>query len=300
MLESGMARKKEMATLEDESLIRRLLVEFEQARHVDEMGREYWFAREYMEILGYTNWRNFHTLVDRAKVSLEQEAGVIADHFDPSIKMIEAGKGAKRETPDYTLTRHACYLISINGDPAQKPAIAAAQRYFIVQARKQEISEMLHAVGADSDRLAARQKLADTEKVLTELAAPRVTRPDVHLKQIRDAGHAALMGKSSSQIREHLGVPEGRDVMDFADPLLVKGSDFATAITNRQLRDDEKLSGVRKISETHAENHADARGMLTKRRLMPGELPPAEDIRKVQGRLDKRRAKLASKQAELP
>jgi DNA-damage-inducible protein D len=293
-----MAKKQEVAAVEDESLIRRILVEIEHARKSDEQGREYWEARELARILSY-KWQAFEGVIERAKAACAEEGEAVEDHFTHVRKMVPIGSGAERDLPDIELTRRACYHVGISGDPRKKATIAAVQRYFVEQTRKQEIREMLGVAGADADRLAARQKLADTEKELTELAAPRVMRPDVHLQQIRDAGHEALMGKSSSQIREHLGVPDGRDLMDFADPLLVKGSDFATAITNRQLRNDEKLSGVRKISETHAENHADARGMLTKRGLMPGKLPPVEDIRKIQGRLDKRRAKLASRQADL-
>jgi DNA-damage-inducible protein D len=292
------SKKQSGVAVDNGSLISRLLIAFEQAKRIDEHGKEYWLAREYMAILGYANWRTFNTLIDRAKATLEAEGGSVSDHFAASHKMIDLGKGAKRETPDYRLTRRASYLVSINGDPAQKASIAAAQRYFVEQARKQEITEMLGLAGSDAERVEARRKLAATEEELKEVASDRLTRPEEHLRQIRDAGHEALLSKPVKKIRADLGVPEERDVMDFADPLIVKGSDFATALTARQVATDESLKGVGKIKGINAGNHKGVRDVMTGTGMIPGQLPGAGDIRAVQARLERQRAKLLKQNAE--
>src|SRR5262249_39797164 len=140
------------------SLIERLLVAFEQARHVDEHAREYWLAREYAEILGY-KWQSFEAVMTRGRTALSQEGMLVDDHFTDVRKSIPVPKGGQRDIGDIELSRRACYLIGINGDPRKKDTIAAVQRYFVEQTRRQEIADMLDAAGLDRDRLEAHRKL---------------------------------------------------------------------------------------------------------------------------------------------
>lgn len=126
---------------------------FEAIRHTDGNGREYWTARELMEKLGYVKWQHFEEAMGRARISCEVAQGVVSDHFADAGKMIATGKGAKRNVVDYHLTRYACYLIAMNGDP-RKTEIAEAQAYFVRKTREAELlaSGPNHAI---SDRLAA-------------------------------------------------------------------------------------------------------------------------------------------------
>jgi DNA-damage-inducible protein D len=287
-----MAKKSKVPAIqEDGSLINRLLTAFEQARKVDDLGQEYWSAREYGEILGYS-WEGFQDVVERGKAALEASDGPEIDHFRHVSKLITAGKGAQRDIGDIELTRRACYLVGINGDPRKKETIAAVQRYFVEQTRKQEITEMLGVAGADRDRLEACQKLEATRQDMRAAVAPRLTRPDDHYEQIKRRGEAALFDKSPDKVKKDFGIPQDREISDFADSVVVKGMDFAAALTARQVREDEAIKGVKKIGDKHAENNSGVRRVMVEGGQEPNSVKPVGDIRDAQARLDKQRTKL--------
>ena len=114
---------------------------FEDIKHIDELGNEYWLARELQIVLGYHQWRSINDLIKRAKVACKESEYKIDDHFAVQRKMIKLAKGAKRNVIDYKLSRYACYLIVMNGNP-KKEVIALAQTYFAVQTRKMELTEL--------------------------------------------------------------------------------------------------------------------------------------------------------------
>lgn len=292
-----MAKKQKVVPVEDGSLINRLLTAFEQARHIDEHGREYWLAREYSEILGYT-WEGFEGVINRGKAALADEGTSVDDHFRHVSKMIQLGKGGMRDVGDIELSRRGCYISGLNGDPRKKTAIAAVQRYFVEQTRKQEINEILDAVGEDRDRLEAHMKLEVTETELKGEVASRVSRPDDHFEQIKKRGHKALFDKAPDKVKEDWGVPVDRELADFADPVIVKGMDFAASLTARQVRENQNLKGVNKIGAVNEENHKGVRRVMTDSGSFPEKMPPVGDIRDIQGRLEKQRLKLAKRNSE--
>ena len=112
---------------------------FEDIKHIDENGIEFWYARELKIVLDYKEWRKFNNVINKAKDSCENSDISIYDHFVDDDKMVEIGSGAMRKQKDYKLSRYACYLIAQNGD-SRKKVIALAQTYFAVQTRKQEIT----------------------------------------------------------------------------------------------------------------------------------------------------------------
>jgi DNA-damage-inducible protein D len=257
-------------------------------------GEEFWFARDLMGLLGYTKWENFAKVIDKAKQSCYTAGHSVADHFPDVRKTIPMPKGAEKEIDDVMLTRYACYLIAQNGDP-RKVAIAFAQTYFAVQTRRVELIEKRLA---DQERLTARQKLSLSEKELSGLIFERIG-DNSGFARIRSKGDAALFGgKSTQQMKERLNVSGGRALADFLPTITIKAKDFATEITNFNIRrDDLRHEGA--IAHEHVKNNLDVRKVLTDRGIKPEELPPAEDIKKLERRV-KSEEKQIVKQAAKP
>ena len=122
--------KKEIVTYSQQT--------FENIKHTDENGTEFWYARELQTALEYAQWRRFQESIVRAKTACEASGLDVEDHFADVGKMIILAKGAQREIADIKLSRYACYLIVMNGDP-RKEVIALGQTYFAVKTRQKEI-----------------------------------------------------------------------------------------------------------------------------------------------------------------
>lgn len=113
---------------------------FENIKHIEENGIEYWYARELQIVLQYAKWQKFLNVIDKAKEACKNSGHIIEDHFIQVGKMVQIGSGAQREKLDYNLTRYACYLIVQNSDPSKK-VVALGQTYFAIQTRKQELTD---------------------------------------------------------------------------------------------------------------------------------------------------------------
>lgn len=121
---------------------------FDRIRHVDPDGSEWWSARDLMPLMGYDQWRRFAGAVERARVSAEAQGQIVENHFAAAGKMVKIGSSATREAADYRLTRFACYLVAMNGDP-RKPEVAAAQAYFAVRTREAETTPAKELTGPE-------------------------------------------------------------------------------------------------------------------------------------------------------
>ena len=139
---------------------------FEDIKHIDENGIEFWYAREIMEVLQYSKWQNFEKIIDKAKTSCKNSDISVFEHFTDISKTIKMPKGAEKTILDYKLTRYACYLIAQNGD-SRKRVIALAQTYFAVQTRKQEISEKEYSMLTEDEKRFYQRDLH--EKVIIRL-----------------------------------------------------------------------------------------------------------------------------------
>lgn len=270
-------------------LIAKLFAQFENACY-DYKGIECWSARELQTIFGYTEWRNFLKVIDKAEEACTNAGEQLKDHFVEINKLIDLAKGAKREIEDIALTRYACYLVAQNGD-AGKSAIAFAQTYFAVQTRKQEIIEQRLL---DIARVTARGKLSKSEKKLSGIIYERGV-DEKGFAMIRSKGDRALFGGfSTNDMKRKLQVPATRPLADFLPTLTIKAKDFATELTSHNVIEKD-LKGETAISKEHVDNNLAVRKMLRERGVKPESLPPAEDIKKVQRKLENEEKRITKK-----
>jgi DNA-damage-inducible protein D len=259
--------------------IKQLFERFEEACYLYE-GLECWSARELQEVLGYAEWRNFTKVLEKAKEACENAGQLVSDHFVGVNKMVEIGSKAERVIEDIALTRYACYLVAQNGDPAKEP-VAFAQTYFAVQTRKQELIEQRLL---DVERVTARNKLSQTEKKLSGLIFERGVN-DQSFALIRSQGDQALFGgKTTQYMKTRLMIPANRPLADFLPTLTIKAKDFATELTSHNVTEKD-LKGDRSIAKEHIDNNLAVRKILLERGVKPEDLPPAEDVKKVERRL---------------
>ena len=262
----------------------------------DEEGNtiEVWYARELQQVLGYARWENFVVAVGRAIESCKTLGISVDDHFREVTKMIALAKGAQREVQDFMLTRYACYLIAQNGDP-KKEEVAFAQSYFAVQTRRAElIEERLNEVA----RLNTRERLRASEKQLSRNIYQRGV-DDRGFGRIRSKGDYALFGGlSTDQMKRRLGIKSGA-LADYLPTLTIAAKNLATEMTNYNV-EQKDLYGEANITAEHVQNNRSVRGMLGQRGIKPEELPPAEDIKKVERRVAKDEKDMLNESKKLP
>lgn len=259
-------------------VIQELYNDFEAAAAELE-GVECWSARELQTLLGYSKWENFSKVIDKAKTACDKAGQQISDHFPDVKKMVNLGSGSEREINDMLLTRYACYLIAQNGDP-RKEQIAFAQTYFAIQTRKTELIEQRLL---EIERIKARTKLQETEKHLSGVLYERGI-DNKGFATIRSKGDQALFRLNTAQMKRKMGVPVSSPIADFLPTISIKAKDFAAEMTNVNVQQKD-LYGEGQISKEHIENNKAVRQIMIQRGIIPENLPPAENVKKVERRL---------------
>lgn len=272
----------------EKEVIIKLHKSFEDYMYTDENGVEFWYARELQELLEYTEWRNFEKVMLKAQDACKNSNQQIVDHFVDVNKMVQIGSGTEREQKDYKLTRYACYLIAQNGDP-RKQVIAFAQTYFAVQTRKQEIIEQRLL---EAERVQARHKLTESEKQLSRVIFEKGIDSKGFAK-IRSKGDFALFGKTTKSLKKEFNISENKPLADVLPTITLKAKDFANEITAFNTTHNN-LNNEDKITKEHVKNNQDVRKVLTDRNIYPENLPPEEDIKKVERRLNKETKQLTA------
>jgi DNA-damage-inducible protein D len=228
----------------------------ERIKHHTATGVEYWTARELMPLLAYTDWRNMCAVIEKAKVACATGGLKPVNHFVESNEMVEIGSGALRKRGDYFLTRHACYLIAMNADPA-KPEVGFAMTYFASQTRRQELQEKL--LTDEENRLQVRLRLAENNKRLAGAAKKAgVTRYPL----FQDAGYRGMYGGFGlSEVKAIKQIPPSEDLLDNISRLELSAHDFRATLAEHRLNRDG-VNDERRAIETHRDAGEQVRGVL--------------------------------------
>jgi len=259
-------------------LIHKLTATFESSSHQTDDGISFWLARDVQHLLWYDKRDNFKNVIVKAKHSCKASNQEILDHFADVGKKVSLGSGAHKEIDDIMLTRYACYLIAQNGDPRKKE-IAFAQTYFAMQTRKAELIEQKIL---EYERVQARQKLTETEKELSQVIFLQ-TGWNENFGRIRSKWDHALFNKTTQQMKDTWSI-KNKPLADFMPTILLKAKDFATEITIFNAKQNS-MNSENQISEEHSTNNKSVRDTLISRGIVPEELPPEEDIKKIERKL---------------
>ena len=220
---------------------------FDEIRHLDDLGNEYWETRELQEMLGYKEWRYFASVIEKAQVACSQSNNNISSHFGVNTKIVKAGVSSK-SIIDYRLSRYACYLIVQNANPKYKN-VALGQTYFAIQTRKMELTEEEYSkLNEDEKRLYRRQRTRDGNKILYKVA---VTKGVKNFDKFTNAGYRGLYnGETANDIAKRKGLRYREEILDYMGSAELVANEFRIVQTeellSRQKEKSEKLA-----SDTH-------------------------------------------------
>ncbi|MFI3167498.1 MAG: DNA damage-inducible protein D [Bacillota bacterium] len=249
---------------------------FDDIRKIAEDGNEYWEARELQVALGYAQWRRFNDVIERAKVSCKISQQDVEYHFAEVGKMVDIGSGAKRKQVDYHLTRYACYLVVMNGDP-RKEVIALGQTYFAVKTRQQELQEIYELLTEDERRLFLRGDIKQKNMLLAEAARNAGIKTSFEYAEFQNSGYKGLYGGMTAlDIAISKGVASEEDILDYMGSVELGANLFRITQTESLM----KKNGVDNKEDANATHYRV--GSAVRKTIeeiggtMPEDLPPAE------------------------
>ena len=263
---------------------------FENIKHINEHGQEFWYARELQVVLEYSQWRYLLDAISRAEAACKNSGNKVEDHFVDVVKTVEIGSNAEREIDDVMLSRYACYLIVMNGDP-RKEVIAVGQTYFAVKTRQQELIEHYEELTEDQKRLAIRREMTEHNKSLAEAAkmAGVVEPRDYAIFQNR--GYQGLYGGlGAKDIHKRKGLKNGENILDHMGSTELAANLFRATQTDEKLR-RENIRGKRAACDTHYEVGAKVRKTIKERGgTMPEDLPtPEKSVKQLEAEQKKKK-----------
>ena len=256
---------------------------FEDIKHYTEEGIEFWYARELQGVLEYTQWRNFLKVIDKAKEACENAQQSTPDHFADVGKMVTLGSGSQREIEDIMLSRYACYLIVMNGDP-RKEVIALGQTYFAVKTRQQELIEHYEELSEDQKRLAIRKEMKEHNKRLSQAAKDAGVKTTIDYAIFQNYGYQGLYGGlKAKDIHERKGLQKNQHILDHMDYEELAANLFRATQTEAKLRRD-KVEQKAAANQTHYEVGKKVRQTIADLGgTMPEDLPvPEKSIKQIE------------------
>ena len=254
---------------------------FEEIKHIDESGVEFWYGRELMPVLQYSNWQNFEKIINKAKISCENSDISVLDHFTDVSKTIKMPKGAEKMIPDYKLTRYACYMIAQNGD-SRKKVIALAQTYFAVQTRKHELSEKEYSLLTEDEKRFYQRNL--TRKGNYSLNQAAKNAGVKNFDKFHNSGYKGLYnGETADDIAKRKGLRYREDILDNMGSEELAANLFRITQTESRLKRD-KIDTENKANKTHYEVGAKIRKTIKELGgTMPEDLPtPKKSLKQLE------------------
>ncbi|MBE7025019.1 MAG: DNA damage-inducible protein D [Ruminococcaceae bacterium] len=265
---------------------------FEDIKHINEAGQEYWLARELQPILEYAQWRRFSDAIERAKLACENSGYNSDDHFANVGKMVGIGSGAEREVDDIMLSRYACYLIVMNGDP-RKEVIAVGQTYFAVKTRQQELIENYEQLTEDQKRLAIRNEMIAHNKSLAEAAQMAGVVDPIDYAVFQNMGYRGLYGGlGAKEIQARKGLKKTQKILDHMGSTELAANLFRATQTDEKIRRDN-IKGKEKANQTHYEVGTKVRQTIKDLGgTMPEDLPtPSKSIKQIEREQERKKLK---------
>ncbi|MBP3444575.1 MAG: DNA damage-inducible protein D [Bacilli bacterium] len=254
---------------------------FEDIKHIDEYGNEYWYARELQVALDYKKWQKFENVIENAKIACENSDNAVSDHFTQVGKMINTGKTAKRKVVDFKLSRYACYLIVQNANP-NKEVVALGQTYFAVQTRKQELTEKEYSkLTEDKKRFYQRNLTKKGNYSLNQVAKKCGVK---NFDKFHNAGYRGLYnGESADDIAKRKGLRYREDILDNMGSEELAANLFRISQTESKLKRDN-VTGEKDANETHYNIGKNIREVIAKNGgTMPEDLPtPKKSLKELE------------------
>jgi DNA-damage-inducible protein D len=263
---------------------------FESIKHINEHGQEYWLARELQNVLEYSQWRRFEETIERARLACETSGNNIEDHFVDVVKKVEIGSKVEREINDVMLSRYACYLIVMNGDP-RKEVIAVGQTYFAVKTRQQELIEHYEELTEDQKRLAIRREMTEHNKSLAEAAKKAGIVEPLDYAIFQNRGYQGLYGGlGAKDIHKRKGLKNGENILDHMGSTELAANLFRATQTDEKLR-RENIRGKKAACDTHYEVGAKVRKTIKELGgTMPEDLPtPEKSVKQLEAEQKKKK-----------
>ena len=263
---------------------------FEDIKHIDKQGNEYWEARELLHILGYVDWRKFNNTIQKAKTACSKSEFRTEDHFVGIDRMVSLGSGSKRKIPDYKLSRYACYLIAQNSDP-RKETVALAQTYFAIQTRRMELFEKEYeSLSEDDKRLYQRNLTKKGNYSLNQTAKKAGVK---NFDKFHNEGYKGLYnGETANDISKRKGLRYREDILDNMGSEELAANLFRITQTEAKIKKDN-IEGENNANKTHYTIGKNIREVIKKNGgTMPEDLPtPNKSLKEI----EKERILLSSK-----